>query len=537
MRFYRAILVALTLILPARAQLAGTTITNGAGVPAGGCISGSTYINSSNGSSWTCTNSVWQLPYQSISASNSGALANVKLAVSATWPTNSSTITTGANDPPFTSTDVGKIIFGTTNCAPLNGDIDCTTVAIPQGTITGITSAHVATISSTTIAANQTPTPPNSYGPGGFTGWVVWGNDDTAALQAAWTATKTSPGQVLILPLGMSFVSGTPFCGTAGTSVGNSIMGAGPSFGGTVLIPLPSFFGTCTGGLIYSDPDIGQLSTGDQTFAANSTLRNFMVWGAGQSGVGVNTTTPILNLTNIYVENVWLVGWNWHMGNTVNTEAGFLGQGVTMVNCGAWSAGNFGLSLTGTGPVTLFNNTLLGGFYYSTVGSGMIISGNNSTQVTSTGAQFGGGPPFYGTYMNAPNGVWRSSGDLFGAATFNAGTANLSGDIDTYLGSFGLFITGGTVSAQSTAIDAMTLSSGKFFDLGQNYLSTTGAPWTTGPLTLTGGTLLLDTSGTGAPAANLCVTGAGGSIYKRTDGTPTTSLYVCDGSTHTWTAK
>jgi hypothetical protein len=541
MRFYRAILVALTLaltlILPARPQLAGTTITNGAGVPTGGCISGSTYINSSNGSSWTCVNSVW---LQSLSANSSGVLANVKLAVAATWATNSNTITTGASDPPFVAGDVGKIIFGTTNCDALNGNIDCNTVAIPQGTINSITNSHVAIISSTTIAANQSPTAAGEFGPGGFTGWVVWGSDDTTALQTAWTATKTSPGQVLILPEGMSFVSGTPFCGTSGTSVGNSITGSGPSFGGTVLIPLPNFFGPCTGGLIYSDPALGQLYTGDQTFVANSTLRNFMVWGVGQSGVGVNTTNPAINLTNMYAENVWVVGWNWHMNNTTNTAPGMTLNGAVLVNSGVWSAGNFGISVAANGPVTQYPNTITGGLGYSTVGAGMIVSGTNGTRLTTTGLQTGGGVAGADYGVRMQNGFWSSNGDWFGGANFTGGIATLQGDYDTFLGNFGVTVAGGSVRAQGTAIDAFIMSSGSFYDLGGNYITTTGAPFTTSPpfpITITGGTLLLNTSGVGAPAANLCVAGAGGSTYKRTDGTPTTTLYICDGSTHTWTAK
>jgi hypothetical protein len=44
-------------------------------------------------------------------------------------------------------------------------------------------------------------------------------------------------------------------------------------------------------------------------------------------------------------------------------------------------------------------------------------------------------------------------------------------------------------------------------------------------------------SGRGAPPPTSCVRGKGGSLYTRSDGGPTTSLYVCDGSTGTWLAK
>jgi hypothetical protein len=45
------------------------------------------------------------------------------------------------------------------------------------------------------------------------------------------------------------------------------------------------------------------------------------------------------------------------------------------------------------------------------------------------------------------------------------------------------------------------------------------------------------TSSAGAPPAGLCTTTTGGQIYLRTDGTTTTTLYVCDGSSGSWTAK
>jgi len=47
----------------------------------------------------------------------------------------------------------------------------------------------------------------------------------------------------------------------------------------------------------------------------------------------------------------------------------------------------------------------------------------------------------------------------------------------------------------------------------------------------------LTQSGVGAPSAGLCTTSKGGSLYLRTDGTTTTTFYVCDGATGTWTAK
>jgi hypothetical protein len=43
------------------AQMAGTSISNGNGVPSGACISGSAYTDSSTGNQWSCTASLWKL--------------------------------------------------------------------------------------------------------------------------------------------------------------------------------------------------------------------------------------------------------------------------------------------------------------------------------------------------------------------------------------------------------------------------------------------------------------------------------------------
>jgi hypothetical protein len=62
----------------------------------------------------------------------------------------------------------------------------------------------------------------------------------------------------------------------------------------------------------------------------------------------------------------------------------------------------------------------------------------------------------------------------------------------------------------------------------------------TGKATFSGVCLSAQTcwnSGKGTPPAEACSRGKGGSLYTRTDGGPTTTLYVCDGSTGTWLAK
>lgn len=45
------------------------------------------------------------------------------------------------------------------------------------------------------------------------------------------------------------------------------------------------------------------------------------------------------------------------------------------------------------------------------------------------------------------------------------------------------------------------------------------------------------TSGAGVPSGGSCTAANGGSLFSRTDGGTTTTLYVCDNSTHVWTPK
>jgi len=60
-KIFIALSISVLLALVLRAQLAGTSATNGSGAPVGSCVSGSSYIDGSTGYSWTCKSSAWQL--------------------------------------------------------------------------------------------------------------------------------------------------------------------------------------------------------------------------------------------------------------------------------------------------------------------------------------------------------------------------------------------------------------------------------------------------------------------------------------------
>lgn len=44
-----------------KAQLAGTSTSNGSGAPVGACISGSSYTDASSGNAWTCVGGAWRM--------------------------------------------------------------------------------------------------------------------------------------------------------------------------------------------------------------------------------------------------------------------------------------------------------------------------------------------------------------------------------------------------------------------------------------------------------------------------------------------
>jgi hypothetical protein len=447
-------------------------------------------------------------------ASNYGVTANTQVALQASWSNASKTITTASGDPAFSSGDVGKVIFGVSNTIQANGYLNGTTMF--SGTITAVSSAHVCTISNNTTDASSAPNP------SGFTGWVLWGTDDTAALQAAWNASLSATGQTLVLPPGLMMITSAPFINLNGNICNNGIVGAGPNSSGSVLVPAASYnYAGATNALIYYDAGVNVTrlwtvgDSYDQNAFAYTSLRNFTVWGGGQDGTALTTTLPGIFANNAYLENVWLVGWNWNLGNTSNTAPGIKIQGCMLQSCGAWSAGNVGLQVANSGPLTQNQNQVIGGLYGVCSGPGItLLAGSGfGNHLQSFGVQWASvnTSPNTAFGANMSGGNWESFGDQFSGVTCSGGRLHLYGARDNFIGDAGIYVVGGVVYAENSQITKLNISSGSFFDLGGNYQPSSGVSWTSAiGNSFTGGTVFGTGSVTGTAAIATNITPSSG---------------------------
>ena len=460
-----------------------------------------------------------------VQATSFGVKPDVQYAYAVTCNNVSSTITTGANDPVFKSSDVGKIIVGTTI-------LDVAANCPPQGTITGFTSAHTVTVSN---AATATTT----------TGSLAWGSqDDGANLQAAFTASLAAPGGCLILPAGGMFFSLPPFVDTRATTA----VGVGPCVkgqGNTTLTPLPGFnyancflngacgvkFAQCTN----CNPNYGL-------------FKDFEFLGVGYNLTGTGTTNTWVDTQRNTIENVWV----WNMGS--GTGSGIGGAGPSSIFSSiVFFSGSIGCSITGTGGTSAgLNQIVTMEQGYCQAKNGALSTGSGSALKTK-GMQFG-------SNSNGPNislsGIWDSWGDGISQASGTAdtirlssgGVANLNGDwvIGVSGNTFGAIdcnASGATVNLKNTNVDGggggglslRSVSGCVINDLGGNTI-VQGATSLAGPVYWTlqglGGTVFANL---GTPAngtftfcsnctiANPCATGGTGAFAKRLNG-----VWVCN---------
>jgi hypothetical protein len=437
-------------------------------------------------------------------ASGFGITANTQVALQGTWSNASKTISIGVNDPPFKLADVGKIIFGTTNLIQANGYINGTTAF--SGTITSFNSATSVGISAATVLASAAPAT------SGLTGYVVWGTDDTIGLQAAWTATLAAVGRTLILPSGMMMVTSAPFINLVGSWYNAGIQGAGANASSSVIVVPPSYnWAAATNAIVYYDNGINKtrLWTGnadnyDQNPFAMTALRNFTVWGGGADGTTLTNPLPIINANNAYLDNVAVVGLNWKWNNsTSNNGPGIQIAGCVLQNCNAWSAGNCGLNVLASGPITQLQNLVIGGFYGVCLGAGMVMTAGSTfgNHLISQGVQWSAtNTTPTSTYgVNQTGGTWESFGDQASGITVTGGNCHLNGLRDGFIGDFGLFLSGaGAISMKDCQLQKVTMSAGTLYDLGGNLNQTTLTPWTTiSTNNITGGLIVGTASITG----------------------------------------
>jgi hypothetical protein len=413
-------------------------------------------------------------------------IGGVQYVNDASWTSAGTTITTGSSDPPFvcpgssfpctSGGDVGSIEFGTSNCGADNGYVDCH-LQIPQGTITTVTDAHHAVVS---LAATATSGP--------IVGWFTWGKaDDAPAMQTAFakvvnlaSVSLTNGGNTLNLPCTSTFIGSTPFSVTQAHMNPISIEGCPSAY----LIPLPSFdYADCpagatyTWGCIYSDSFTGETRLGgyEQTPAFWDVIENLNIWGAGQDGTSLPGTTHISSFSGnqLFLENVNVTGWNSNFyPSSFSTSCTYAVASSFLVNSMSWSSGGCGIFIAGV-SIEQSPTQITGGLYCCGMGygsgGGLIIPSGSTAEVASNGVTFGCGACGAGTYtlfgVYQQGGVWKSDGDLIGAATIAGGTAYISKMRDGYLSAYQLRISSGKVYLRDSRINSLSLvSTGSLYD-------------------------------------------------------------------------
>ena len=154
-------------------------------------------------------------PFDGINVKNYGATGDALKVTDAVL--NGTTTVTSASGK-FTANDVGKVIWGVE------------------------TSSGLARLAQTTIAAFVSPTQitTTSAASGSYTGIsLIWGTDDTAALQAAMTAAKAT-GEHVHVPAGGYIFSELPFDANL-AAVGKASGVIGDGSGSTVFYPTPDY--------------------------------------------------------------------------------------------------------------------------------------------------------------------------------------------------------------------------------------------------------------------------------------------------------
>jgi len=373
-----------------------------------------------------------------VSPMSFGAKWDVKADTNCTFTNASNTVTCPAGEAQWSSSDLGKIFFGTTSVGALTNGCNgagCGSVVVPQGFICTINSANsinVGTTYPTCAADNATAT----CTPGGNTLCnALWGTqDDSTAIQnaaaAAWTATSCKQ---LEFPSGMAFITipsggllnvtlpiGSPCAGNLIsdlTQAGAQVSGQGSST--SVLVPLPSTnFANCTGG------------TGGRACIAgppNWFAHDWGIWGFGQANNGLTHNVDLIQFNGSTPGCTSDAFWNMSF-NAWDTAATSSQGAVIASGCGVLYISNVVSEGFGNTPCafTISNGGNLTGNAIDCFGSnGVPAAGGASlllnlvagAQYNSTGGFYWGVNPVIGAIavkLAGTGGVFNSFADVIG---------------------------------------------------------------------------------------------------------------------------
>jgi hypothetical protein len=429
-----------------------------------------------------------------------GVLADAQVNWAPSWSSGSNIITCATCN--FNTTArVGQIIFGT-NVAPFGYTSQLTSVVqLPQTTIQSIDSnTQIHTVGNATASWTVGP--------------LIWGDDDTTALQNAWTAAETAcgilylPGAKSLTQKGLFTTAPTTQCTSATGAIraGPGVFGAG--MGTSIIIATPNFDPTTCTGPNGAGAYCFLLAAPTGSNPGGTQIMNWNIWGGGNSALtgfsgkiamGLGANSSALNFT--------ISGW----GAATTGFTGFLAN---------WA------------PVTLTNFEVDGvGTTACVIGTGSAVMATVNMSFSFCGDNGGNGTPSNnGPAVDIQNGATLlSTGNLFlpvpagqcGVEADSGGiflsTNDIIGNADDAATSAGLCATGGTVSIQNDRI--VDNASG----------STQGLKITSGGIVRSSQTTYSATGGSGIAISNA----SGGFFYDNCGNTASgTTIYSGAGTVY-----
>lgn len=404
-----------------------------------------------------------------------------------------------------THATVGQVVFATT--LSTGGFTTLSVTVIPQGTITAINSDTQIVVSAapTLVAANVC---------------LVWGDDETTALQNAWAlVTASNTGAMLVLPASNPLgdgpavilttkaqlnTSGSVNPGTGGARAGWGAYGGGKN--ATYIVPTPNFdFTTTTGNVCF-------LNVNDGGY-----FHDFTIWGAGVSNPASGLSTKIGARLGSADNGCWhdlaLMAWGANATNGIGVGYQVGSGGVNILqNIDCDMFGQVGCSVLD--GYHFFNQC---GFWDNGTGN-LLINNSGTTAVHTVQCYFGNSG--YGIGVNG-GAQWRDFGsqvslNLNGSGystdaitvggvptTGGTGTIWLTGTIvDTQLSAGGhcirldnvnckAFLTNCRIADRSTQVCLRAIG-GTIVDAGGNTFTSAGTVFSTA----SGGVILRTTAGT-----------------------------------------
>jgi hypothetical protein len=377
-------------------------------------------------------------------------------------------VTTGAGDPVFAATDVGKYEFGTSGF--LQGAL-----VLPHGTITQFIDTHHVAVS---VAANS-----NIAG----TGIFVWGHNDGTALATAFNATL-SPNfcNTLNVAAGMILVDQEEFGIPTGDclNVGSVTNGAG--FTSTFVVPVDGFnFTTC--GVAVASVCFGYAPTGAN---GQTTITNMTIWGGGNNLSGVVAAANKVVFGPSFAMYVELLGWGFSQSTMIGYQPA--GQNSSGYSIGVDGVGNIAC-------LFIHNAIWIGGNSFCGNSGGVSAEATGANVSVLSVGNLWGPPGGSNTAVYVTNGATFTDvgSNSFSSASINAddyvvgggtgtSTLNLSGGItatSTTSGSIPIAVlSGGVLSMSKTIINppasgvGLSVASGgvAYDDCGENTINNSG---------------------------------------------------------------